>query len=250
MLLPCSDSSVLLPDLPEVDILQAKLYICLLSHTPPFYPLQGPDPELELVCCVPTEVIALQGPREPPTDRLQVVETGRMVVAWWLYRPHPRQSQGAQRKKPISKLRASDRETPDFPGFLKAVLRHIHVDISSGTEMTFILYLLPDPFPFSSSAFHLPGHLWQKWEQVLPLLFSSSSQHLSLTSPVFIKSHCPSPCPHPGYQISLWDGSLLPLCLSQSTHHAAASCFSMNLIISLPYLRTTNGIPHCCQNQA
>ena len=50
-------------------------------------------------------------------------------------------------------------ETPDFPGFLLAVPRHIHVNISAGTEMTFILYLLPDPFPFSSSVAHLPGHL-------------------------------------------------------------------------------------------
>ena len=49
MFLPCSESSVLLPDLPEADILQAKLYICLLSPYTSILPLQGPDAELELV---------------------------------------------------------------------------------------------------------------------------------------------------------------------------------------------------------
>lgn len=124
---------------------------------------------------------------------------------WWLPggsdRPHPRRSQGAQRKKPSSRLRTSDRGNsrsswlPSENNWLPSGCPQTYPCQHLGTEMKFISYLLPDLFPFSSSALHLPSHLWQKWEQFLPLLFSLSSQHLSLTSPGFINSHYPSPCP-------------------------------------------------------
>lgn len=248
MFLPCSESSVLLPDLPEADILQAKLYICLLSPYTSILPLQGPDAELELVWCVPMEVVALQGPREPPKDRLPLLRQ----EGWWLLggsdRPHPRRSQGAQIKKPSSRLRTSDHGNSRFSWLPSGCpqthpCQHLLRDRND-------IHLIPPARPVPLLFLCCPSSRSPMREMgavpasSVPLIFSASH------SPGFIESHCPSPCPRPGYQISLWDGSLLPLCLGQSTHHTAASYFSTNLIISLPYLKTTNGIPCCCQNQA
>lgn len=149
------------------------------------------------------EVVALQGPREPPKDRLPLLRQ----EGWWLLggsdRPHPRPSQGAQRKKPSSRLRASDHGNSRFswlPSGCPQTHPHQHL-LRDRNDIHLIPPARPVPllflcFPSSQSPVREMGAVPAS---SVPLIFSASLAH----SPGFIKSHCPSPCPHPGYQSSL-----------------------------------------------
>lgn len=116
--------------------------------------------------------------------------------------------------------------------------------------MTFILYLLPDPFLLFLCFPSSTGHPARQGGQGAgcpchPLLFSAHLLSISSsTSPGFIKSHR-LPLLSPSRlsdQPLRW--LLLPIVPpANPLYHAAASCFSMNLSHSLPYLEPPTASP-------
>ena len=225
-------------------------------HTPPFYhpPRAWPRAGTSLMCargshCPPGSQSATKGQVAGCWDR----KDGGCTVA--LIDLTQDDLRVLRERRPAGGSELVIMETPDFPGFLQE-----NNWLPSGCPQTYPcqhllrnrneIHLIPPArpvpllflcFPSSQSPMTEMGAV--PASSVL-LIFSASLAHQSRFCQVSL-----SLCLSPGYQSSLWDGSLLPLCLRQSTHHTAASYFSMNLIISLPYLKTTSGIPRCCQNQ-
>lgn len=142
-------------------------------------------------------------------DRLQSIETGSMKAAWQLSWTSSKTSSRCSKKGAqcqVQHLWTWKLQIP-ITGFLQPVLRHVHFNISSRMEMKLPIFcLLPDLLPLFLC---FPSPQSPKSEiGAIPdySLSSHSPQHISLTNPYCLKSHCPCPCP--GCCVSHWDVSL------------------------------------------
>lgn len=103
--------------------------------------------------------------------------------------------------------------------------------------MKLIFHLLPDLLlPSSFIYFPSPQTLSWKWEQSLTLLSSHSSQQPSLTSHILSSLAVPAPVPISASEMAL--GFSLA---SSRIHHGTGIYFDSELIVSIPYLKTTSG---------